>query len=75
MLKCGTMKNMESPLGEMTGLLLYFMALTLLVYAMILGYHWLTYGADRKSAFLALTVYGVGAGVLLLGMIIAYNFF
>lgn len=68
---------MESPTAILKVLAegsIYLIALILTIYGVILGYHWLNYGASRKTAITALTVFVCGSVVLLLGMIISYSY-
>ena len=44
----------------------YIAAIIFIIHALIVGYHWFTYGTDKKTPVLAMSIYAaVGAGILL----------
>jgi hypothetical protein len=47
-------------------LLFYIAALVFIIHTVILSYHWLSYGADRKQSWIGITVHlGVGSALIL----------
>lgn len=52
--------------GSILELVLYVLIIAFVVHALMLTYHWFTYGNDRKLSTLALTIYLAGGVVLLL---------
>jgi hypothetical protein len=47
-------------------LLFFIMLLFFSVYALLLGYHWFTFGHEKRTAMIALAVYLSGGAVLLM---------
>ncbi len=44
----------------------YVLAVAFSIHALVLGYHWITYGEERKVAITALALYLSGGAILLL---------
>jgi len=49
-----------------TELLFYVLLLAFTVHAVMLGYHWFSYGSDRKLSLLALCIYLCGGATMFL---------
>jgi|GEM_PF-5444909 len=46
----------------------YIAAIVFIVHALIVGYHWFTYGTDTKTPVLAVTIYAAVGAVILLSI-------
>ena len=49
-----------------TEVMFYVLLLSFVIHAFFVGYHWFTYGANRRISLVALAVYLMGGAILLL---------
>lgn len=54
-------------------LIFYVLLLAFTVHAVVLSYHWFTYGSSRSLSLTALAIYLCGGAILLLTFSIALN--
>ena len=55
--------------------IIYLTMLGLAIYTLVLGYHWFSYGASRKTSMSAFVIFIAGSALLVLGLVMSYNFF
>lgn len=65
---------MSEPILLFAQLFIYISLLVFTIYTVILGYHWFSYGASRKTSMSAMIVFLVGAAGLFITLVMAYQF-
>ena len=60
--------NVLNLIPSLAGILFYVVLLAFTIHAMILGYHWFTYGVDRKRSLSALGFYLIGVAVFCISL-------
>jgi hypothetical protein len=55
--------------------MIYLITLILALYTVVLAYHWLNYGSNKKISVIALAIFVAGSAALVLGLVVSYNFF
>ena len=62
-------------MGVLAQLAIYVVLLIGTVYSVVIGYHYFQYGSSKKTSTTALVVFLIGAGLLLIGLMVSYSLF
>ncbi len=65
------MESLLSLIGSGMHLIFYVTMLVFVIFTVFLGYHWFTYGSDKKISSLALAVFLIISAPLFLTMAVA----
>ncbi len=55
-------------------IIIYLVILFVTLYAITLGYHWFNFGKSKTTSMTALIIYLTGSGIIVTGLITAFNF-